>query len=178
MPRSLYILAALIGPGTGVLAAQGTDALILNALRAAPPAVAQGATVVDGKHVVLRRGSNAWTCMPDDPAVPGDAPMCLDAPWFELVDALTNKRAPKIERVGVGYMLQGDFPVSNVDPYASGPTPENQWVADGPPHVMMVFPDSRTLDGLPTDPNAGGPWVMWKGTPYAHLMIPTAPRRR
>jgi hypothetical protein len=42
---------------------------------------------------------------------------------------------------------------------------------------MMVFPDSKTLDGLPTDPNAGGPWVMWKGTPYAHLMIPTAPRR-
>jgi len=53
MPRSLYILAALIGPVTGALAAQGTDALILNALRAAPPAVAQGATVVDGKHAVL-----------------------------------------------------------------------------------------------------------------------------
>ena len=27
---------------------------------------------------------------------------------------------------------------------------------------------------LPTDPHSGGPWVMWRGTPYAHLMVPTA----
>ena len=26
--------------------------------------------------------------------------------------------------------------------------------------------------GLPTNPGSTGPWVMWKGTPYAHLMIP------
>jgi hypothetical protein len=25
---------------------------------------------------------------------------------------------------------------------------------------------------LPTDSKNGGPWVMWAGTPYAHLMIP------
>lgn len=177
MMRSLALVAALQCVAAGQMAAQSPEALIQNALRAAPPAVAQGATVVDGKHNVLRRGSNAWTCMPDDPAVPGDAPMCLDAPWFELIGALTGKRAPKIERVGVGYMLQGDFPVSNVDPYASGPTPDNQWVAEGPPHVMLVFPDAKMLEGLSTDPKNGGAWVMWKGTPYAHLMIPTAPRQ-
>jgi len=177
MPRSLGVLAVLSSVTATALPAQAADALIQNALRAAPPALAREATVVDGSHAVLRRGSNAWTCMPDDPAVLGDAPMCLDAPWFELLEAWMNKRAPKIERVGVGYMLQGDFPVSNLDPYATGPTPDNQWVADGPPHVMMVFPDPRTLDGLPTDPASGGPWVMWKGTPYAHLMIPTAPRK-
>jgi len=177
MTRLLALVAALHSLAAGLLAGQGTDSLIQNALRAAPPALAQGATVVDLKHNVLRRGSNAWTCMPDDPAVPGDAPMCLDAPWFELIAALTSQRVPKIERVGVGYMLQGDFPVSNVDPYAPGPTPDNQWVADGPPHVMLVFPDAKTLDGLSTDPTNGGPWVMWRGTPYAHLMIPTAPRR-
>ena len=26
--------------------------------------------------------------------------------------------------------------------------------------------------GLSTDPKNGGPWVMWKGTPYAHIMAP------
>jgi hypothetical protein len=25
----------------------------------------------------------------------------------------------------------------------------------------------------PTDWTKGGPWVMWKGTPYAHIMVPT-----
>jgi hypothetical protein len=28
------------------------------------------------------------------------------------------------------------------------------------------------LASLPTDPNNGGPWVMWKGTKYAHIMVP------
>jgi hypothetical protein len=33
-------------------------------------------------------------------------------------------------------------------------------------------PDPKVLDSLPTDPHAGGAWVMWKGTPYAHIMVP------
>jgi len=32
------------------------------------------------------------------------------------------------------------------------------------------------LDSLPTDPNSGSAYVMWKGTPYAHVMVPVAPR--
>lgn len=39
---------------------------------------------------------------------------------------------------------------------------------------MILTPDAALLDTLPTDPNAGGPWVMWKGTKYAHIMVPTA----
>src|SRR5262245_12579568 len=30
------------------------------------------------------------------------------------------------------------------------------------------------LDLYPTDPKTGGPWVMWKGTRYAHVMVPVA----
>ena len=29
------------------------------------------------------------------------------------------------------------------------------------------------FDALPTDPPNGGPWVMWKSTKYAHVMVPT-----
>jgi hypothetical protein len=38
---------------------------------------------------------------------------------------------------------------------------------------MVLVPDLRLLDGVSTDPNNGGPFVMWKGTPYAHIMVPT-----
>jgi len=34
--------------------------------------------------------------------------------------------------------------------------------------------DVSQLDALSTDPWNGGPWVMWKGTKYAHIM-PTVP---
>jgi hypothetical protein len=48
-------------------------------------------------------------------------------------------------------------------------TTTNNWVVS-PSHVMVVVPDPQQLDAFPTDPRAVGPWVMWKGTKYAHLM--------
>jgi hypothetical protein len=33
---------------------------------------------------------------------------------------------------------------------------------------------SNGIAYMPTDPKSGGPWVMWKGTPYAHLMVPVS----
>lgn len=49
--------------------------------------------------------------------------------------------------------------------------PDNQWVRTGP-HLMVIVPDKALLEGIPTDPRAGGPYVMWKDTPFAHVMIP------
>jgi hypothetical protein len=60
---------------------------------------------------------------------------------------------------------------SNTDPYAMKPEPGNNWVES--PHVMIVNAMDR-MRGYPTDPkpDASKPYVMWAGTPYAHLMIP------
>lgn len=163
-------LTALLTPAPA--RAQSTDALIRNAMSAAPVSVAGRATIMDGTHRVLRPGDNGWICLPDDPAIPNNSPMCLDAQWLDFIDAFMDKRPPTVVRIGVGYMLQGDMPVSNIDPFAPSPTATNQWVANSGPHVMLIVPDAKALDGIPTDPGNGGPWVMWKGTPHAHLMIP------
>ena len=40
------------------------------------------------------------------------------------------------------------------------------------PHIMLLPTDTSQLDVYPTDWTKGGPWVMWKGTPYAHIMVP------
>ncbi len=74
--------------------------------------------------------------------------------------------------VGIAYMLQGDTPVSNTDPYATGPTGPNDWVEDPGPHLMLVVPDRKMLKHIPTDHQNGGPWIMWADTPYAHVMVP------
>ena len=39
---------------------------------------------------------------------------------------------------------------------------------------MILTPDANQLATLPTDWHNGGPWVMWKGTKYAHIMVPMA----
>ena len=73
-------------------------------------------------------------------------------------------------------MLAGDEGASNIDPYAEGETADNQWIVEGP-HIMIIVPDPALLDSLPTDPSIGGPYVMWKGTPYVHIMVPIGERK-
>ena len=170
---------ATAGDRDGKPARKFTDRdLIVNALSAAPASVSAGATVATHDGRVLRRGSTDWVCMPDMPDVPNNTPMCLDAPWRAFIDAWMNKKTPTVTQVGFGYMLQGDMPVSNTDPFATAPTATNQWIQDGVPHVMVLLPDQRAMESLSADPKSGGPWVMWKGTPYAHVMVPSAPVRK
>ncbi|MGH2690474.1 MAG: hypothetical protein ACRDKW_16955 [Actinomycetota bacterium] len=155
----------------------GADAKIANALSAGPPEVTSAATVLDwpaeagGEMTELRAGSNGWTCLPDIPGTPADDPMCLDSTFVAWMGAHQAGTPPAIERVGFGYMLQGGSTASNTDPFASEPAPDEEWLME-PPHVMMVVPDPRSLEGLTTDPDNGGPWIMWAGTPYAHVMMP------
>ncbi len=47
----------------------------------------------------------------------------------------------------------------------------NDWVTS-PPHTM-VFPTGKLDPAIyGTNPKKGGPWIMWAGTPYEHLMVP------
>ena len=150
-----------------------SGAVIAKATSAAPPDIGRNAAVMgtgaDGKMKELRAGTNGWMCMLD---LAGDS-MCLDKEWQAWGDAWMNKKAPpKPQTVGVAYMLKGDKGASNTDPYATKPTADNQWVVSGP-HIMILPTDVSQLDAYPTDWTKGGPWVMWKGTPYAHIMVPT-----
>lgn len=178
-PLSPGPLLAALGFALVLLPAtlQAQEARIRSATSSAPAEIADEATVMDWDMSVLREGTNGWTCLPDNPQSPSMDPMCLDAPWMEWVHAYMNQSAVEIDRIGFGYMLQPPAAGnSNVDPYSQGPTATNEWIETEPPHVMMIVPDEAMLEGLPTHPDsAAGPWVMWRGTPYVHVMIPTVP---
>ena len=153
---------------------------IANAMTAAPMSISGKATVLDwpadenSQPTMLRPGTNGWTCLPDMPDTKGNDPMCMDEPWMKWVEAYMAKRTPNVGHVGIGYMLAtGGAWGSNTDPYATKETPDNHW-AHHNPHMMIVVPDVKSLDGMSTDPNNGGPYVMYAGTPYAHIMAPVA----
>ncbi|MHC6527514.1 MULTISPECIES: hypothetical protein [unclassified Vibrio] len=178
MKRYTYIATALLilaGSSTNANAADDTDMLLKDALSAAPPALRDKVTVVDWNNNVLQQGTSNYTCFPTPPQLSGTAPMCMDAAWMDWADAWMNKKPFEAKTIGISYMLAGDGGASNVDPYAEGMTDDNQWVVEGP-HLMIITPDKAMLDALPTDPNNGGPYVMWKGTPYAHIMVPVGAR--
>jgi len=163
-----FILAGLPTTGHAQDTSPGAAAMIEEALSATTAGIAEGATVLDWENNVLKEGDNGWTCFPTPPGLES-TPMCLDEPWLSWAEAWMNKGEVNIDRVGLAYMLAGDSGASNSDPYATEPT--DDWVVGGP-HLMVIVPDPSLLEGISTDPNNGGPWVMWKGTPYAHIMVP------
>lgn len=150
------------------------------AMSAAPADIAAHATIMDfdasGKLVELRAGTNGWLCLADDsPAAPGDSPDCLDQRWQEWFAAYEQKKVPKISGIGMAYMLQGSLSPSNTDPFAETPPAGGAWMKDGP-HVMVIAPDPAMFDAFPGQHTPNGPYVMYKGTPYAHLMVPVPAR--
>ena len=145
--------------------------LVKAALAAAPASIAQNATVMDWDGTVLKEGSNGWACFPDVPSSPGTDPMCLDATWQAWAQAWQNHAQPDLKTLGLAYMLAGGSDASNTDPFATEPASGDDWIDSGP-HIMILLPDMSRADNLPTDPTNGGPYVMWKNTPYAHIMMP------
>lgn len=156
---------------------QTDEELIASAMKAAPKKVAEGATIVvpddKGAMRTLRKGTNGFTCMPDNPATPGPDPMCWDQNAGAWIDAYLNHKAPPAGKVGLMYMLAGGTDASNTDPYAEKPTAGNHWIKTGP-HIMIVGADASFYDTYPksADPDTKSPYVMWAGTPYQHLMAP------
>ena len=158
------------------LARADDAAMIKNAESAAPAAVGVAAAVyapqADGSMKTLREGTNGYWCMPNDPATPGDDPMCGDANSMEWAMAWIGKTDPPKGKVGLIFMLAGGSDASNTDPFATAPSETNNWVTTGK-HVMIMNA-TELMAGYPTDakPDTSKPYVMWAGTPYAHLMVP------
>ena len=188
--RARYIAASLLVAGSAIVltaaaraeepktaSAPTNSQLIASAMAAAPPKVAAGATIVtmeaSGTMRTLRKGTNAFTCMPDNPATPGPDPMCMDKNAMDWVHALIAHQPPPPGKVGFMYMLAGGTDASNTDPYAAKPDASNHWIKTGP-HIMILGADAAFYDSYPKspDPDTSVPYVMWAGTPYQHLMAP------
>ncbi|HSX82806.1 MAG TPA: hypothetical protein VLQ80_30125 [Candidatus Saccharimonadia bacterium] len=152
-------------------------AKIQSAMSAAPKAITKDATILDypakegDQPAVLRKGTNGWTCFPDDPNSPGNDPMCLDKMGMAWFEALMMKTEPKLTAPGLSYMLQGGSDASNADPFATQPPSGAHWVTS-PPHLMLIPTGKLDPTIFSSDPRSGGPWIMWGGTPYEHLMVP------
>lgn len=193
--RLVGIVAVVFGLTTAAVADEGhkpgkvkngiegmsQEALIKLSLSAAPAHIAKDAGVIlpgaDGKMVEVKKNTNGFTCMPTVNGRETPDPMCMDAATGQWVDSLINK-APKPSNTvpGVSYMARGGF----------------HWEKDGkilmeeeagaklvkePPHWMVMWPFDSKATGLSTIPNPSGVYIMFDGTPYAHLMIEQDPAK-
>jgi hypothetical protein len=125
-----------------------TEARIARALKSGPPAIRDGAKVIDmdadRKITVLREGTNGWTCM----------------------DAWAGKPRPTNTSPGLIYMLNGAVQHSYTDPFDR----TSPLIPIGP-HWMLMWPFDAEATGLSTVMRDAGTMIMYAGTPYAHLHI-------
>jgi len=150
--------------------------MIRSATAAGPRSVSDHAAVMaadpSGKMMQLRAGTNGWTCIPDEPSTPGVDPMCIDKNGMEWVQALMAKAPkPKNTAPGLIYMLEGGSDISATNPFA---TTTDHYISS-PPHFMIMWPYDAKSSGFATTPKKTGSWIMWAGTPYAHLMVNQTP---
>ena len=149
------------------------EAKIKSAMAGGPVEIANNARIVEfGEHgslTTLREGSSGWTCFPGHPGTMGA--MCLDEPALQwLTDLIAHKAKPTNTRPGILYMLAGGMSRSATDPWATKGTPVKE-----PPHWALIWPFDPKETGLSDKPKDTGTWVMYSGTPYAHLMINQQP---
>ena len=144
---------------------------IARAMSAGPDNVSESARIVDtdaqGRMVVLREGNNGFTCMPGNPKVVAEPPMCVDAAsmqWF--ADAKAHKSKPTNTVPGITYMLAGASQRSDSDPNDTTSMP-----IDVGPHWMIMWPFDPKTTGLPTTHKPTGAYIMWAGSPYANVHI-------
>ena len=162
---------------------ESDKAKINRAMKAAPISISAHATILDADGTILREGSpdSEWVCFPGVPLIDGDKhPMCNDAVWMDWLARVTDGSIFEDEwtpdTVGYSYMLRGDALIFNNHPDPGHGDPD--MLDQEGPHLMILYPTGANLDHLPKDPNAGGPYVMWYGTPVVHVMVPLTDRDR
>ena len=146
------------------------------AMLAAPENVSDKATIMAADGAILKEGTNGWVCMPGSPPNENVNPMCVDPAWqnwlqeyMKAVNGEAYEYDSESASFGVSYMLVGDIAVDNNEPFNQDQS-KGVWVAERP-HLMLLLPASMMKD-LPTDPYAGGPYVMWEGNDFVHVMVP------
>lgn len=152
-------------------ASDTTQAKIALAMSAGPADIAMAARIVDTDAqetmVVLREGTNGWTCMPGNPKVVGRPAMCEDAASMQWsADFEAHKPKPTNTVPGITYMLAGATQRSDSDPHDTTSMP-----IDVGPHWMIMWAFDPKTTGLPTTHKPTGAYIMWAGSPYAHLHI-------
>jgi hypothetical protein len=82
---------------------------------------------------------------------------------------------PKNTAPGIACMLTGGSDISARDPWAR--IVPGQTFVESPPHCMVMWAFDATTTGLRTTPSKTGSWIMFAGTPYAHLIVNQVPWR-
>jgi len=150
------------------------------AISAAPPHIAKEAGIMiygaDGKLTETKKSANGFTCIPSVMNLPDPDPMCMDTAVQQwMTDLMNNAPKPTNTVPGIAYMARGGSHFEKDRKVVmSG---DGAKIMKEPPHWMVMWPFDAEATKLPTAPNPSGVYIMFEGSPYAHLMVYQDPRK-
>ena len=162
---------------------------IAGAVQAAPADQRESATVIgfdaQGKHTTLRKGTGVLVCLADDPREDKFNVACYHRdlePYMargrELAALGTKGRGPEDLRwkeIQAGTLVMPKEPRLTTIVQGSAFDATTGSVADSYTRWVIYTPGATPEStGLPTTPGPGAPWLMFPGTPGAHIMISPA----
>jgi len=164
------------------------DRQIAAAVSPLPAPLRATATVLgyhaDGKLVTLRRGSNDMICLADDPKQERFHVSCYHKslePFMARGRELTTRKLSReaIDSVRLADVKRGRYrmptrPAALYQYFAPRDSVDTATgVVNGASYLYVVYTPYATPEstGLTANPLAGGPWIMYPGKPWAHIMI-------
>jgi hypothetical protein len=174
-----FAAAVWILAGPAALLAQksatASDAAYIRKAEAgAPASISKDASIArvdkSGNVSVVREGSSHFTCA----SVPsmGIPSICADKNgWDWMTSAMAHKDKPSNDEPGVAYMMQGGTHFETADGQIMMEPSAKTHPVKEPPHWMLLWPLDPAETGLPTHPSPGGAYIIFQGTPYAHLLV-------
>lgn len=192
MTGSILLALGVLGTSGAATQAQvpSAEAQIAGAVQAAPADQRATATVIgfdaQGKHTTLRKGTGVLVCLADNPAEEKFTVACyhkdLDpfmARGRELAAAGTKGRGPaedvRYKEIAAGTLAMPKEPRLLTIVQGSAFDAAGNTVTDAYTRWVIYTPGATAEStGLPTTPAPGAPWLMFPGTPGAHIMISPA----
>ena len=138
----------------------------------------------DGKLVTLRKGTNDMICLADDPAQERFHVSCYHKSLEPFMARGRELHARKLSREAIDSLRLADVKRGRYQ-MPSKPAALYQYFAPrdsvdaatgavtGASYLYVVYTPYATPEstGLTANPLAGGPWIMYPGKPWAHIMI-------
>ena len=137
-----------------------------------------------GKFIPLRRGTNDMVCIADDPSGKMFHVACYHRSLEPFMARGRELHALKKSREAIDSIRAKDVKMGRYS-MPSKPAALYQYfaardsvnmttgVVEGAQHLYVVYTPYATYasTGITENPVEGGPWVMYPGKPWAHLMI-------
>ena len=191
-PGSLLLTALSLSPasllGQAAASLPTAEQQIASAVLALPEGMRAGAGVLGyhmpGHLMELRKGSNGMTCLADDPAAPAFHVACYHEslePFMARGRALRAEGvkggmvdSTRFKEIKEGTLKMPSTPAAlySLSGAAGSWDPATNAVKEGKAlYVVYIAGATAASTGLPTQPAAGLPWIMYPGTPKAHIMF-------